>query len=81
MKILFTVLLLLIGVTAGHYVSVDRRGSRDAVVSVVGLAGISQPAYSAAWYAPRMLISAGIAANPAYGELDPVRRSDFVYNQ
>ncbi len=79
MKILFAVLLLLIGVTAGHYLSAERRVSYDAVTSVVKLTGISQPSLGVVWYAPRLLNEADEAVNPAYPELDPIQRSDFVY--
>lgn len=81
MKKLFAVLLLLIGAMVGHYVSVDRRVSRDAVASVVRLSGISQPSIGAAWYEPRMLIDSAKAENPAYPELDATNRSDYIYAQ
>ena len=81
MKILFAILLLLVAATGVHYLLADRDASRDTLDAVVSVTGISQPSLGVAWYAPRMLTEAATADNPAYPELDPLRRSDYVYAQ
>ena len=81
MKMLFAVLLSLIGGVVVHYLTADRLMQREAIASVVRVTGMSQPALSVAWYAPRRLVRPERPANPAYPELDPIRRSDFVYAQ
>ena len=81
MKMLFAALLLLMGGMMVHYLTADRSVQRKAVASVVRVTGMSQPALSVAWYAPRRLVRPERPSNPAYPELDPIRRSDFVYAQ
>jgi len=72
-------LWLLIGAVALHYATFDRDRllrSQEDLTSVTGLGNL---AYGAAWTAPRLLRHQAQACNPAYPELDPILRSDFVY--
>ena len=71
-------LLLMIGAMSTHYWLSDRVVSHR-VMGVVVTTGLSQPSLGVAWYAPRMLVGSTAPTNPAYPELNPIRRSDFVY--
>jgi len=53
--------------------------SDDAIADIVHLTSISQPAMGVSWYESRFIKAHNYAPNPAYPELDPVERSDFVY--
>ena len=78
---LFSVVLMLAGAVAWHYLGYDRKGIRSSVRSVVRVARMGQVARGVAWYAPRHAYEDAVPSNPAYPELPPVSRSDFVYAQ
>jgi len=81
LMIVATVLLLLIGMVAFHYLTSDRDRLLRSQEDLTLVTGLDNPAYGAAWTAPRLLRRQAQAHNPAYPELDPIIRSDFVYAQ
>ncbi len=72
-------LSLLLGAMLTHYTLTDRSASNAAISQLVAVTGLDTPALGVAWYAPRMLSRQSQARNPAYPELEPVLRSDYVY--
>jgi hypothetical protein len=75
------VLVAMIGAVTAHYILADRSRPDKDIGSVVEITGISQPSLSVSWYEPRMIRGIYPAQNPAYPELDPIDRSDFVYEK
>jgi hypothetical protein len=78
---LFSVVLMLAGAVAWHYLGYDREGMRSSVRSVVQVTRMGEVARGVAWYAPRRMHQDAVPSNPAYPELPSVSRSDFVYAQ
>jgi len=76
---LLTGLIALFGTMLTHYTLTDRTTPDAALTQLVAVAGLDVPAYGAAWYAPRSLRRQSEALNPAYPELTPILRSDYVY--
>ena len=82
MKALASLLLGLsffLGAMLTHYTLTDRTTLDKALSQLVTVTGLDTPALGVAWYAPRMLSRQSQAHNPAYPELDPIVRSDYVY--
>ncbi len=74
-----TVFLLgLILLAAGHYWSVDRGGMVQKQQALVSVTGLDAPALGVEWFEPRERRYEA-AVNPAYPELLPPDRLDFVY--
>ncbi len=71
---LFGLLLLM----AGHYARFDRAGVLEKQRTLVAVTGLDAPALSVAWFEPRERRFEA-ALNPAYPELLPPDRLDFVY--
>ena len=76
-----TVLLFLIAAVAIHYTASDRDRLLRSQEDLTLVTGLDDLAYGAAWTAPRLLHRQARTHNPAYPELDPIIRSDFVYAQ
>ena len=76
---LLTILIALFGTMLTHYTLADRTTPDTALTQLVAVTGLDTPAYGAAWYAPRSLRHQSEALNPAYPELTPILRSDYVY--
>ncbi len=82
MKSLFFLLLgliLLLGTMLTHYTLTDRTAPDAPISQLVVVTGLDTPALGVEWYAPRLLGRQSEAHNPAYPELDPIVRSDYVY--
>ena len=79
LALLLTGLTLLVAAMLIHYTLTDRTASDAAISQLVTVTGLDTPALGVEWYAPRMLSRQSQARNPAYPELDPVLRSDYVY--
>ncbi len=73
-------LLLLIGLTVGHYLSYNRAKSEEILSAVSTLSQISSPSLSVAYYEPRLLIFDRVV-NPSYPEMTPINRMDFIYEK
>ncbi|WP_456431577.1 hypothetical protein [Nitratifractor sp.] len=71
-------LLGLVLLAAGHYVRFDRAGVLEKQRTLVAVTGLDAPALSVAWFEPRERRYEA-AVNPAYPELLPPDRLDFVY--
>ena len=76
-----TVLLFLIAAVAIHYTTSDHDRLLQSQQALTSLTGLDDLAYGAAWTALRLLRRQARTHNPAYPELDPIIRSDFVYAQ
>ncbi len=70
-------LVLMMAGVAVHYLTFDRDGVRDGLVSVGRLSGITSPAFSVACYEPRT--PSDQRGNISYPEMPPIERMDFVY--
>ena len=81
LMIVVTALLLLIGGVAFHYLTFDRDRLLRSQEDLTFVTGLDDLAYGATWTAPRLLRRQARTHNPAYPELDPITRSDFVYAQ
>ena len=73
-----TLLLLIIMSVGVHYTLGDRKGVSDEINAVAGMARISSPSFSVAYYEHRI---GGVkeAGNIAYPEMAPLDRMDFAY--
>jgi len=76
---LLTALIALFGTMLTHYTLADRTTPDAALIQLVAVTGLDTPALGVAWYAPRLLRRQSQARNPAYPELTPIVRSDYVY--
>ena len=76
---LFAGLIVLLGGMVVHYTLTDRTTPDAAFTQLVAVMDLDAPAYGAAWYAPRSLRRQSEALNPAYPELTPILRSEYVY--
>ena len=76
------VMLLVLSVIfmAGHYLSYDREVSQEANQKITALTQFSIPSLSVAYYEPRVLFYE-TASNPAYPQMQPINRMDFVYEK
>ena len=79
LALLLFVLSFLFGAMFTHYTLTDRTASNAAISQLVAVTGLDTPALGVAWYAPRMLSHQSQARNPAYPELAPIVRSEYVY--
>ena len=61
-----------------HYLLSDRKGMQEALVRTVAVTGLDAPALSVEWFEPR-LRRFEASLDPAYPELLPTDRLDFVY--
>ena len=71
---LFGLLLLMVG----HYAGFDRTGVLQKQRALVAVTGLDAPALGVEWFEPRERRYEA-AVNPAYPELLPPDRLDFVY--
>ncbi len=79
LALLLLVLTLFLGIMLTHYTLTDRTTPNKALSQLVAVTGLDTPALGSAWYAPRLLSRQSHAHNPAYPELEPVLRSEYVY--
>ncbi len=61
-----------------HYFLSDRTGMERRLAATVAVTGLDSPALSVQWFEPR-LRRFEASLNPAYPELLPTDRLDFVY--
>ncbi len=76
--VLTAFLLGLVLLAAGHYAGFDRTSVLQKQRALVAVTGLDAPALSVAWFEPRERRFEA-AVNPAYPELLPPDRLDFVY--
>ena len=62
----------------GHYWYYDRTTPQTRLDEVVALTQIVSPALSVSFYEPRVFLYEN-ASNPAYPQMQPINRMDFVY--
>jgi hypothetical protein len=62
----------------GHYLSYDAQVQTRALQQVSVLTKVPSASLSVAWYEPRVRLYQK-AQNPAYPQLQPIDRMDFVY--
>ena len=75
------VLCMMVGITGVHYLyTVTHTGTPAALSAVTELTGLSSPSLSSAFYEPRLLYRQK-AENPAYPDMLPINRTDFVYEE
>jgi len=82
-KTFFTgILLLLLSVSlAGvHLWYGGAELTQETLSDVTGVTGFSAPSLSVAYYEPRVLLYDEIS-NPAYPQMQPMNRMDFVYEK
>ena len=79
LALLLLSLSLLLGTMLTHYILTDRTTPNKALSQLVAVTGLDTPALGSAWYAPRLLSRQSQARNPAYPELAPIVRSEYVY--
>jgi hypothetical protein len=75
--LLSAMLLLVLGILL-HAVSVDRSSQATTLSNLVAVTGMISPALSVAYYEPRIYIQ-DRAVNPAYPQMPPMDRMDFIY--
>jgi len=63
-----------------HYMTFDAKKEISELNAIVAISGISSPSLSVAFYEPRILLY-GMEQNPAYPEMEPIDRMDFVYEK
>jgi len=71
-------LLVMSGMVMAHYLLSDTHETTEQLKTVAGLSRISSLSLSVAYYEPRIR-RIEKAANPAYPEMLPLDRMDFVY--
>ena len=77
---LVALLMLLTGVAVGHYWLYDRVTPLKKLEQIAALTQIGSPVLSVTYAEPRVLLYEA-ASNPAYPQLQPINRMDFVYDQ
>ncbi len=65
---------------AGHYLSYDREVLQETNQKITALTQFSTPTLSVAYYEPRVFFYE-TASNPAYPQMQPINRMDFVYEK
>jgi multisubunit Na+/H+ antiporter MnhB subunit len=73
-------MILLIAGILLHYMTYDESGQKSRLSNLVGVTGLSSLSLSVAYYEPRVpLFDEPI--NPAYPQMQPIDRMDFVYEK
>jgi len=78
--ILFSVMMLLTGGMLLHYATYDNTATQSALVRVVGVTKLSSPAFSVAYYEPRIYLY-DESINSAYPQMQPISKMDLVYEK
>ncbi|WP_296823957.1 hypothetical protein [Sulfurovum sp.] len=78
--VLVSFLLLSVGLVAVHYQQYDRKTPQERVGEISAITHFSSPALSVSYYEPRILFYE-TASNPAYPQMQPINRMDFVYEK
>ena len=73
-------LLLSVVFMTGHYLNYDREVLQEENQKITALTHFSAPTLSVAYYEPRVLFYE-TASNPAYPQMQPINRMDFVYEK
>lgn len=74
---LTSLLIVLTGLTIGHYLMFERDVQIEQLSRAIGLTGLSSPSLSTTFYEPRLLGEKVI--HPAYPQMQNIDRMDFVY--
>ena len=75
---LISFLVLCVGLAAGYYVTYDRESGTEMLQNITALTQIPSASLSVAWSEPRIRLYEN-AENPAYPQMQPIDRMDFVY--
>ncbi len=76
----FSILFGLILFMMVHYISYERLVPLKKQESIVEMSNIVSPSLSVAYYEPRILFRQS-AKNPAYPQMLPINKMEFVYAQ
>ncbi len=68
----------LVGMVLLHYISYDGSTSQKMLQDLSRVTNISSPSLSVAYYEPRILFYEH-RDNPAYPQMQPLNRMDFIY--
>jgi hypothetical protein len=82
-KLFFVLMMLLflsVTLVVGHYLSYDRQVLQEEDQEITALTQFSTPSLSVVYYEPRILFYES-ASNPAYPQMQPINRMDFVYEK
>ncbi len=79
-SILVSIVLLLTGFVAVHYLTHNGSSSQKTLSSVTKITEISSPSLSVAFYEPRVLFYEE-PLNPAYPQMQTMNKMDLVYAQ
>ena len=63
-----------------HYISYERLVPLKKLESIVEMSNIVSPSLSVAYYEPRILFTQR-ASNPAYPQMAPLNKMEFIYAQ
>ena len=79
-SILISIVLLLTGFVAVHYLTYNGVSSQKTLSSVTKITEISSPSLSVAYYEPRVLFYEK-TLNPAYPQMQTMNKMDLIYEQ
>jgi len=71
------VLLMAVGIVS-HYMTYNATEQASEISRIVSLTKLASPSLSVAFYEPRIFLLEH-AANPAYPQMQPINKMDFVY--
>ena len=74
---IFTSLIMVAGMVCIHYLRYSDDSEKN-LQKITALTGITSPVLSVAYYEPRVLLY-DETINPAYPQMQPINRMDFVY--
>ena len=77
---LVTLLVLLVGIIVGHYISYDDMVQKETIKDIADVTKLPSPSLSVSHYEPRELFH-GETTNPAYPQMPLINRMDFIYAQ
>jgi len=72
--------MILVGAVLAHYLSYDEAVSQNILQKISSVTELSSPSLSVAYYEPRILFY-DKAYNPAYPQMLPLNRMDFIYEK
>lgn len=76
--ILVSLLMLMVGIAFIHYAGTSSQASQQDLERISTVTQIVSPSLSVAYYEPRVLfVEKG--SNPAYPQMQPIDKMDFVY--
>ncbi len=77
---LVVVLVLSVMAVIVDYIVYDKEAYKDANRDITSLTNFSTPSLSVAYYEPRVLFYES-ASNPAYPQMQPINKMDFIYEK